>query len=100
MLCSLFTGEINQEDFIREYNIQIVERKLPKNVYGLCFNKRNINFIVVNSCLGEKNKKETLLHEFAHIELHHLEKVFFNTKIKDIEDEADNYIKELYNETR
>lgn len=95
MLHSLFTGEINQEDFIREYNIQIVERKLPKNVYGLCFNKRNINFIVVNSCLGEKNKKETLLHEFAHIELHHLDKVFFNTKIKDIEDEADDYIKEL-----
>jgi hypothetical protein len=27
--------------------------------------------------------------------LHHLDKVFFNTKIKDIEDEADEYIKEL-----
>lgn len=95
MLNSLMNGEISQEDYIREYNIEIIERKLPKNVYGLCFNKRNINFIVVNSCLGEKNKKETLLHEFAHIELHHLEKVFFSTKIKNIEDEADNYIKEL-----
>lgn len=95
MLYSLINGDINQEDYIRYYDIQIVERKLPKNVHGLCFNKNNINFIVVNSCLGEKNKKETLLHEFAHIELHHLEKVFFNTKIKDIEDEADNYIKEI-----
>lgn len=95
MLYSLINGEITQEDYIREYNIEIVERKLPKNVHGLCFNKRNINFIVVNSCLGEKNKKETLLHEFAHIELHHLDKVFFSTKIKDIEDEADNYIKEI-----
>lgn len=100
MLRSLLNGEITQEDYIREYDIQIIERKLPKNVYGLCFNKRNINFIVVNSCLGEKNKKETLLHEFAHIELHHLDKVFFNTKIKDIEDEADNYIREIYYETR
>lgn len=100
MLRSLLNGEINYEDYIRYYDIQIVERKLPKNVYGLCFNKRNINFIVVNSCLGEKNKKETLLHEFAHIELHHLDKVFFNTKIKDIEDEADNYIREIYYETR
>ena len=100
MLKSLLNGEINFEDYIRYYDIQIVERKLPKNVYGLCFNKRNINFIVVNSCLGEKNKKETLLHEFAHIELHHLDKVFFNTKIKDIEDEADNYIREIYYETR
>lgn len=97
MLKSLLNGEINFEDYIRYYDIQIVERKLPKNVYGLCFNKRNINFIVVNSCLGEKNKKETLLHEFAHIELHHLDKVFFNTKIKDIEDEADTYIKEMVN---
>lgn len=100
MLRSLLNGEITQEDYIRYYDIQIVERKLPKNVYGLCFNKRNINFIVVNSCLGEKNKKETLLHEFAHIELHHLDKVFFNTKIKDIEDEADNYIRGIYYETR
>lgn len=97
MLRSLLNGEINYEDYIRYYDIQIVERKLPKNVYGLCFNKRNLNFIVVNSCLGEKNKKETLLHEFAHIELHHLDKVFFNTKIKDIEDEADTYIKEMVN---
>lgn len=95
MIYSLINNEITQEEFIREYNIQILERRLPKNVYGLCFNKRNINFIVINSNLGEKNKKETLLHEFAHIELHHLDKVFFNTKIKDIEDEADNYIKEL-----
>lgn len=100
MLRSLLNGEINFEDYIRYYDIQIVERKLPKNVYGLCFNKRNINFIVVNSCLGEKNKEETLLHEFAHIELHHLDKVFFNTKIKDIEDEADNYIRGIYYETR
>lgn len=100
MLRSLLNGEITQEDYIREYDIQIIERKLPKNVYGLCFNKRNINFIVVNSCLGEKNKKETLLHEFAHIELHHLDKVFFNTKIKDIEDEADNYLRGIYYETR
>lgn len=100
MLKSLLNGEITQEDYIRYYDIQIIERKLPKNVYGLCFNKRNINFIVVNSCLGEKNKKETLLHEFAHIELHHLDKVFFNTKIKDIEDEADNYIRGIYYETR
>jgi Zn-dependent peptidase ImmA (M78 family) len=95
MIYSLINNEITQEEFIREYNIQILERRLPKNVYGLCFNKRNINFIVINSNLGEKNKKETLLHEFAHIELHHLDKVFFNTKIKDIEDEADEYIKEL-----
>lgn len=95
MLHSLFMGDITQDEFVNYYNIHILKRRLPKNVHGLCFNKHNINFIIINSSLGEKNKKETLLHEFAHIELNHLNKVFFKHKIKDIEDEADDYIKEM-----
>lgn len=94
MLKELINGEITQDEFIRYYDITVVYTKLPKYVHGFCFNKKR-NYIVINSNLGEKNKALTLLHEFAHIELHHLDKLFFNTKIKNIEDEADKYIEFL-----
>lgn len=91
MLSALLNEEITQDDFTRFYDVTIVWKKLPKYVWGFTFKKKRI-YVVINSSLGEKNKKLTLLHEFAHVELHHLDKEFVKAKIQDTEDEADNYI--------
>lgn len=95
MLSALLNEEITQDDFTRFYDITIVWKKLPKYVWGFTFKKKRI-YVVINSSLGEKNKKLTLLHEFAHVELHHLDKEFVKTKIQGMEDEADNYIEFLF----
>lgn len=96
MLSALLNEEITQDDFTRFYDVTIVWKKLPKYVWGFSFKKKRI-YVVINSSLGEKNRKLTLLHEFAHVELHHLDKEFVKAKIQDMEDEADNYIKFLLN---
>lgn len=94
MLSALLNEEITQDDFTRFYDVTIVWKKLPKYVWGFSFKKKRI-YVVINSSLGEKNRKLTLLHEFAHVELHHLDKEFVKAKIQGIEDEADNYIEFL-----
>lgn len=94
MLSALLNEEITQDDFTRFYDVTIVWKKLPKYVWGFTFKKKRI-YVVINSSLGEKNKKLTLLHEFAHVELHHLDKEFVKAKIQGMEDEADNYIEFL-----
>lgn len=94
MLSALLNEEITQDDFTRFYDITIVWKKLPKYVWGFTFKKKRI-YVVINSSLGEKNRRITLLHEFAHVELHHLDKEFVKAKIQGMEDEADNYIKFL-----
>lgn len=94
MLSALLNEEITQDDFTRFYDITIIWKKLPKYVWGFTFKKKRI-YVVINSSLGEKNRRITLLHEFAHVELHHLDKEFVKTKIQGMEDEADNYIKFL-----
>lgn len=94
MLSALLNEEITQDDFTRFYDVTIVWKKLPKYVWGFTFKKKRI-YVVINSSLGEKNKKLTLLHEFAHVELHHLDKEFVKAKIQGLEDEADNYIEFL-----
>lgn len=96
MLSALLNEEITQDDFTRFYDVTIVWKKLPKYVWGFSFKKKRI-YVVINSSLGEKNKKLTLLHEFAHVELHHLDKEFVKAKIQGLEDEADNYIEFLLN---
>lgn len=96
MLSALLNEEITQDDFTRFYDVTIVWKKLPKYVWGFTFKKKRI-YVVINSSLGEKNKKLTLLHEFAHVELHHLDKEFVKAKIQGLEDEADNYIEFLLN---
>lgn len=96
MLSALLNEEITQDDFTRFYDVTIVWKKLPKYVWGFTFKKKRI-YAVINSSLGEKNKKLTLLHEFAHVELHHLDKEFVKAKIQGMEDEADNYIEFLLN---
>lgn len=94
MLSALLNEEITQDDFTRFYDVTIVWKKLPKYVWGFTFKKKRI-YVVINSSLGEKNRKLTLLHEFAHVELHHLDKEFVKAKIQGMEDEADNYIEFL-----
>ena len=96
MLSALLNEEITQDDFTRFYDVTIVWKKLPKYVCGFSFKKKRI-YVVINSSLGEKNRKLTLLHEFAHVELHHLDKEFVKAKIQGMEDEADNYIEFLLN---
>ena len=96
MLSALLNEEITQDDFTRFYDVTIVWKKLPKYVWGFTFKKKRI-YVVINSSLGEKNRKLTLLHEFAHVGLHHLDKEFVKAKIQGMEDEADNYIEFLLN---
>lgn len=96
MLSALLNEEITQDDFTRFYDITIIWKKLPKYIWGFTFKKKRI-YVVINSSLGEKNRRITLLHEFAHVELHHLDKEFVKAKIQGMEDEADNYIEFLLN---
>jgi len=89
VLFSLLNNEITEEDYLRENNVRVIYKKLPKKVYGFIHRYKDINLIVINW------KKITLLHEFAHLELHHLDKDLFAFSIEGIEDEADRYIKFL-----
>lgn len=95
MLIDLLKEEISQDDYIRENNIRVVYKKMPKKIYGFIHKYRDINLIAVNWSISKELKKKTILHELAHFELHHLEKEFFEFNIVDIEDEADRYVKFL-----
>lgn len=97
MLIDLLNGNILEENYIRENNIRIVYKKLPKKIYGCIHKYRDINLITINWNISKELKKKTILHEFAHYELHHLEKDFFEFNIENVEDEADRYIKFLMN---
>lgn len=91
MLKDLIDGEITQDDFMRNYDVTLLKQKLPKHIHGLCFKEDRI-FVIINSRLGDENSKKTLLHEFAHVELHHLDKMFYYHSVENMEDEADRYI--------
>lgn len=95
MLKSLLDGEISQADYLSLYNITLLYRELPKKIYGFIFNYKGKNIITINSYISEKKKRMTILHEFAHLELSHLDnkKRLMEFKIENIEDEADKYIK-------
>lgn len=95
MLVSLLNNEIDEKEFLNEYNAQILYRWLPRRIYGFVFKYRDVCIIIINRSLSEENKKKTLLHEFAHIELGHLDKDLLEFSIENVEDEADEYIKSL-----
>lgn len=97
MLISLLRGEISQDEYMNYNNVKIVKIDLPKRIYGFIFNYRNINLIVTNKYISQKKYDVTLLHEFAHLELNHMDKVCLDFKIEGIEDEADRYIEYLLN---
>lgn len=93
MLKDLLNGDITQEEYLNRNNISLREYKLPKYIYGFIYKHNNIYLVAINEELSRKKKKFTILHEFAHFELGHLDKVRYC--LEDIEDEADNYIKEV-----
>lgn len=97
MLISLLRGEISQDEYMNYNNVKIVKIDLPKRIYGFIFNYRNINLIVTNKYISQKKYDVTLLHEFAHLELSHLDKMCLDFKIEGIEDEADKYVEFLLN---
>ena len=97
VLISLLRGEINQDEYMNYNNVKVIRIALPKRIYGFIFNYRNINLIVINKYISKAKYDETLLHELAHLELSHLDKICLDFKIEGIEDEADKYIKYLLN---
>lgn len=97
MLITLLKKEISQEEYIRSNDVVLLYRALPKKIYGFIFRYKDKNIITINENISENKKKQTILHEFAHLELNHLnnKKRLLEFKIEDIEDEADKYIKDL-----
>lgn len=95
MLTCLLNNEIDEQQYLIEHNAKIIYKKLPKKVYGFVFKYRNINLVVINWNISKDKKKLTLLHEFSHIELSHLNKCeqLLEFSIENAEDEADEYIK-------
>jgi Zn-dependent peptidase ImmA (M78 family) len=98
MLKDLLNGDITQEEYLNRNNISLREYSLPKYIYGFIYKHNNIKLVAINKNLSRKKKQFTILHEFAHYELGHLDKVYYC--LEDIEDEADNYIKEVLNEKK
>lgn len=97
VLISLLKGEISQNEYMNYHNIEIINASLPRRIYGFVFNYRDINFIIINKYISKEKYDITLLHEFAHLELNHLDKMCLDFKIEGIEDEADRYIEYLLN---
>ena len=95
VLISLLRGEISQDEYINYNDIKIIKAVLPKRIYGFIFHYRGINLIIINKYISKEKYDITLLHEFVHFELNHLDKILLDFKIEGIEDEADRYIKFL-----
>ena len=95
MLKSLLLNEMSQNDYLSINEITLFYMKLPKKIYGFIFKYKNKNIIEINEYLSNQKKKITMLHEFAHLELSHLDnkKRLIEFKIENVEDEADKYIK-------
>lgn len=97
MLIELIRGNIEQEEYLNVNNVRIIYKKMPKKIYGFIHRYRNINLVVVNWNISKEKKKSTLIHELAHLELHHLDKNkdLLEFYIESCEDEASKYIKML-----
>lgn len=93
MLKDLLNGDITQEEYLNSNNISLKEYELPKYIYGFIYRHNNITLLAINNKLSRLKKEFTILHELAHFELGHLDKVYYC--LEDIEDEADNYIRGL-----
>lgn len=97
MLISLLNGEITQQNYLSYNNTILVEKELPRRVYGFIFRYRDYYYIVVNKFISKYKQKKTILHELAHLELNHLDnkKRILEFKIEGLEDEADKYVEYL-----
>lgn len=94
MLFRLLNNEMTEDEYLQENNIKVVYKKMPKKVYGFIHRYRDINIIIINWNLSKTKKMKTLLHEFAHLELNHLEKdnPLFAFYIENADDEAEAYL--------
>lgn len=97
MLLALLNSEITQEEYLYQNDIELRYVKLPKYVYGLIYKYKDKILIAINKSLSDQKKKKTILHEFSHFELKHLDSFLLEFKIEDLEDEADRYIEFLLN---
>lgn len=97
MLISLLNGEITQNEYMSYNNIKTITIGLPRRIYGFIFQYRAINVIVINKYISRAKYNLTLLHELAHVELNHTDKICLDFKIEGVEDEADRYIEYLLN---
>ena len=97
MLFNLLNNEITEEEYLIDNNVRIIYKKLPKKIYGFIHRYRDTNIIIINWNISKDKKKITIIHELAHLELHHLDvqKELFSFSIENIEDEADLYVKML-----
>jgi len=97
VLSDLLNGNIEEQEYLILNNARIVYKKLPKKIYGFIHRYRDINLITINWNVSKKKKKKAILHELAHLELHHLDKnsELFAFSIENTEDEADKYIKNI-----
>lgn len=96
MLFSMLKGEITQDEYLNYNNTVIIKKEFPRRIYGLIFDYQNRYFIVINKYISYYKQKKTILHELAHMELCHLDKKrLLEFKIEGLEDEADEYVKQL-----
>lgn len=99
----LLNKDITQTELLNYFNATIQYDYLPDGINGCVFNHRGIFVILINTTLSYYMKRKTILHELAHIELCQLEqkdKDLFALKIKQYEDDADKYVKEIINELK
>ena len=99
-IVSLLKGEISQSELLNYYNANITYEILPNEIDGFIFSYRGINNIIINANLSYYRRKKTIIHELAHIELNHLyqkDNDLLEFKRCKYEDEADKYLKFIYN---
>lgn len=90
---NLINNDITQDDYLRYNNTTLLFKKLPKEVNGLIVRKYDINIIIVNDYLSDKNKRKTFLHELGHLELNHTYKYRIISNDSSVyEQDVDNYI--------
>jgi len=92
---------ISMDELLHNYNANVSYKRLPKQIDGFIFSYKGIYNIYISLNKSLNNKKKVLLHELAHIELNHLTNInkdIYAFKIKDIEDEADEYIEKIRKE--
>lgn len=92
MLLTLLEESISQDEYLTYNHITLKFVRLPRYVYGFIYKYRDYFLIAINKSLSDDKKEKTILHEFAHFELHHCEKEVFEFKIENLEDEADRYV--------
>lgn len=99
----LLNKDVTQAELLNYFNATIQYDYLPDGINGCVFNYKGIFVILIDKELSYYMKRKTILHELAHIELCQLEqndKDLFALKIQQYEDDADMYIKRIFNEIK